>query len=138
MPYTTNYGRRFDATSLGCAGFAVIAAIVLLVIAVPLAISYAKVSEQTLHITGKESVSVKDGHEYRVYADEDTYVIKDSFIHPRFNSANVYGRLPVPAGGPGSTKSVAMRCKVYGWRIGLFSQFKNILECKRLVPAPEA
>lgn len=93
--------------------------------------SYAKTSTVTIHVTGKESVSTKDSHEYRVYALEDTYVIKDSYLHPRFNSANLYGRIPVPSSGPGDpAKAKPLKCEVYGWRIGIFSQFKNILNCE--------
>lgn len=111
------------------AGFAAVVALMLL-ISIPLTISYAKVQTVTLHVTGKESVNTGDGHEYRVYALEDTYIIADSFVHPRFDSANFYGRLPVTAGGPGDpSHPKVLTCKVFGWRVGLFSMFKNIKSC---------
>lgn len=115
-------------------GWFVIAALVgvAIVLVVGLAVhDYAKIETVTLHVTGKESVNTKDGHEYRVYAQEDTYKIGDSIVHPRFNSANFYGKLPVPAGGPGATENaVVLKCKVFGWRIPLFSSFKNIDSCE--------
>jgi hypothetical protein len=88
---------------------------------------------KTLTAVGKESVSKSGGgHEYRVYSLEDTYVIKDSWLHARFDSSRLYGRLQVPVnGGDGSVK-VKLRCEVTGIRIPFFSRFQNILDCTTL------
>lgn len=101
-----------------------IAGVVLIgVLGILLLASYAKTSEETFRITGKESVSTDDnGHEYRVYTTAGTFKVTDSIVHPRFNSADVYGRLEA-----GQTYT----CEVYGYRIPLFSSFKNILHCER-------
>jgi len=107
-----------------------LAVVVILAVVGYAVIDYSKTETVTLHVTGKESVSTDDGHEYRVYTTEDTYKIGDSVVHPRFNSSNLYGNLPVPSGGPGNpTHAIKLRCEVYGWRVPLFSQFKNILHC---------
>lgn len=97
-------------------------ALVLLIAVVALTVSYAQTSDETLRITGKESVSTghDGGHEYRVYTNQGTFKVTDSIVHPRFNSADVYGRLET-----GKTYN----CTVYGYRIPFFSSFKNILHC---------
>lgn len=98
--------------------------------------AHIRTQDKVLHITGKESVTVNDGnngskHEYRVYALEDTYVIKDTLLHTRFDSSRLYGRLPVPVGAGDGQHAVTMTCTVTGWRIPVFSKFQNILSCRR-------
>lgn len=46
-------------------------------------------------VTSKESVALSEGgHQYRVYtSDCGTYVIEDSFVWFRFNSADLYGKI---------------------------------------------
>lgn len=121
-------------------GGVIIAAIIILALLALIGVgcaSYSKTSTVTLHIIGKESVTTHDSsgnadHEYRVYAKEDTYVVKDSIVHPRFNSSNVYANLPIPVGAGNPSHAVAMRCEVYGYRIPLLSSFKNILKCSKI------
>lgn len=84
-----------------------------------------RVETKVFTITGKESVSTRgsDGttdHEYRVYTDKGTFVVKDSLLHTRFDSADLYGRLK---------ENTTYRCEVFGFRIPLFSTFQNILSC---------
>lgn len=93
---------------------------------------YASYSHETtvlVKVCSKEAVATsKGGHEYRVYTSNGTYVVKDHFIDgTRFNSADVYGRLV-------AGKSYALT--VYGWRIGVFSMFQNIIG-GHTVPASE-
>lgn len=94
--------------------------------------THIRTETKVLHITGKESVSTHDhGHQYRVYALEDTYVIKDTLLHGRFDSSRLYGTLPVPLGAGNAQHPVTMTCTVTGWRIPILSKFQNILSCQR-------
>lgn len=81
---------------------------------------YAQTSSVTFTVEDKESVTTQDGHEYRVYTTQGTFKVADSWVHPRFNSSEVYGRLK---------DGRSYRCEVYGWRVPVLSQFKNILSC---------
>lgn len=113
--------RSYGGRNNGAFILAAVVAFAIVVIGLASCSSYAKVSTQHFKITGKESVSTKSGHEYRVYTSIGTYTVGDSLVHPRFNSSDVYGRLVI-----GKTYD----CRTYGWRFGLFSMFKNILNCK--------
>jgi hypothetical protein len=75
----------------------------------------------TLKVTGKESVNTTDGHEYRVYSDNEVYVMGDSLLKGRFRTANDYARLQI-----GQTYT----CTSWGWRIPITSSFKNIRDCR--------
>lgn len=84
-------------------------------------------SQETVEVTvaDKERVcsSTSEGSscEYRVYAEGETFVNKDSIIFRKFDSADVQGQLR-----EGETYQV----DVAGWRIPLFSTFRNIIEVR--------
>lgn len=103
-------------------GIAVIVALVVLFGVVLVAGGYFSKDPVHIKVTGKESVSTgsDNKHEYRVYTDKGTYVVSDSLVYLRFNSADEYGKLLV-----GHTYD----CKSYGFRIPLTSSFKNLLDC---------
>lgn len=83
---------------------------------------YAQTDPVTVTITDKESIPNNDaGHEYRVYTDQGTFVMKDSLVHPRFDTADEYGALE-----PGQTYD----CEKYGFRIPLLSSFENLINCE--------
>jgi hypothetical protein len=84
---------------------------------------YAKTTPVHIIVNDKESVSTDSGHEYRVYTDQGTFKVGDSIVHPRFNSADVYGSL---------RRGHTYDCKAFGWRIPLFSTFKNLTDCKEV------
>lgn len=87
-------------------------------------INYAQVKPvDHVKITGKESINTGDGHEYRIYTDQGTFVAKDSLVHPRFNTSDFYGRLEI-----GKTYD----CEAYGYRIPFFSVFRNLQSCKEV------
>lgn len=83
--------------------------------------SYYKDSQVKITVTGKESVNTGDGHEYRVYTKDETYVMKDSLLKGRFRTSNDYGALQ-----SGHTYI----CTKFGWRVPLFSMFQNLRDCK--------
>lgn len=86
---------------------------------------YLQDSPQRVSVTGKESVSTGDGHEYRIYADDEIYVMADSIFKGRFRTGNDYARIQ-----PGHT----YECTKFGWRVPLFSMMQNIRNCKEVTP----
>jgi hypothetical protein len=97
----------------------VVAAVAILLVGA-FASQYYQKDPVTITVTGKESVNTHDGHEYRVYTDDGTYVIGDSLVYTRFRSSEDYGKLQV-----GKTYN----CTAYGMRIPLFSTFRNLMDC---------
>lgn len=83
--------------------------------------SYLKDSPVTITVTGKESVSTDSGHEYRVYTNDETYVMKDSIFKGRFRTSNDYAKLQ---------RGHTYTCTKFGWRVPLLSWFENIRDCK--------
>ena len=81
--------------------------------------------EETVSITIKDKERVVDrdgqGSRYLIWTDDETFENVDSLIKGKFNSSDLYGKLEA-----GKTYD----CKVYGWRNGFFSMYRNIIECK--------
>lgn len=81
----------------------------------------------TATICSKEQVSTGNngGHEYRMYSNKGTFVIKDSHwpFTWRTNSSEVYGRLHTPG---------TYKITYIGIRFSLFSYFHNIMKYKRI------
>jgi hypothetical protein len=87
------------------------------------ATSFYKDQQVTLKVTGKESVNTHDGHQYRIYSDTEVYVMEDSLFKGRFRTANDYAALQ-----QGHTYT----CEAFGWRVPLFSTFKNLHDCQEV------
>jgi hypothetical protein len=103
--------------------FWIIAAI-LLIVALPGAIyNYGTVKEVEIVVQDKERVVKISGESvssyYLVFTDGKTYKNKDTFWHFKFRSSDLQGKLQI-----GETYTV----KVYGWRIGIFSAYPNIVK----------
>lgn len=98
-------------------------AALILVLVIVVGTSYYHDSTVRVAVTGKESVNTSDGHEYRIYANDEVYVMEDSIIKGRFRTANDYARLQ-----PHHT----YECKAWGWRVPLLSMFKNLRDCKEV------
>ena len=83
--------------------------------------------EETVSITIKDKERVVDrdgqGSRYLIWTDDETFENVDSLIKGKFNSSDLYGKLE-----EGKTYD----CKVYGWRNGFFSWYRNIIECKEV------
>ena len=77
----------------------------------------------TFTVKEKERVVDRDGNgsRYLIWSEDETFENVDSFIKGKFDSSDLYGKLEV-----GKTYT----CKVYGWRNGFFSWYRNIIECK--------
>lgn len=109
-------------------GFAVIASIIVILIGLNL---YAALitSQVTVTVENKESVSKRgaDGttdHQYRVYAvNGDVYSVSDSLLRLHFSSSNTYAKLK---------EDKTYQCTAQGFRVPLFSQFKNLVDCEPL------
>ena len=94
---------------------AITVAIILLII--PIA---ERASETTVTFTVEDKAIKRygDDDKYLVYTDNGTYEITDSLVYWRWDSSDLYGKIKV-----GET----YEAKVYGWRIPIFSSYKNIV-----------
>lgn len=71
-------------------------------------------------VIGKESVMVEGNNRYAVYTEEcGTFVIKDTIMGLRFNSADTYGALSL---------GEAYNFRTQGFKLGETSLFPNILD----------
>jgi hypothetical protein len=97
-----------------------LAAVIALIVGITLITSYQSQKHRTVTVCSKEPVSTGDGHEYRIYTDGGTFVMKDIYIGgTRFNTADAYGKIR-----PDTTYDLTYK----GWRLPLFSTFPNIIE----------
>ncbi len=69
-------------------------------------------------ITEKERVATRDGARFMVWTADETFENTDSWLSWKFNSADVYGKLPVGA---------TCNLDVNGWRVPFLSWNRNIL-----------
>lgn len=98
--------------------------VLLIVVGVVLMTSYEHQSTRVITVCSKERVATNDGGEYRIYAAEGTFTMKDSYVGTyRTDTADQYARIK-----PRTSYKVTTK----GWRIGLFSQFPNILKVTQL------
>lgn len=115
--------RRFTSSRKGpVIGFVAFTLILLVII---LAFNFFRLSSRTTEtctIESKErTVQVQDGNSSQqklVYTSCGVFEVQDSFLLLKFNSADTYGYLK-----EGQTYEL----DYYGWRIGLFSFFPNIV-----------
>lgn len=116
--------RRFRGMATPLVLFIVVA--VLAAIIVPIASGYYKHRQVTLTVTNRERVcssSTKgtSSCKYLIWTNHGVYEDSDSLVNGKFSSSDLYGMLM-----PGKT----FACTVYGWRLGFFSMYPNIVNCK--------
>jgi len=77
--------------------------------------------EITIQDKGRIVKGSVDGLEsyYLIFTENATYKNKDTFLYLKFRSSDLQGEFQV-----GQTYNV----KVYGWRIGIFSTYPNIVK----------
>lgn len=114
--------------TLGCAG--AIAVVVLLIGAVAGSYIRAHYNEHdaVCTVTSKDRGASTDSgsSHYRIYTEQcGTLEDVDSWLRGKTNSADIYGRIQ-----PGHT----YRLHVAGWRLGLTSDFPNILAVSEVKP----
>lgn len=92
-------------------------AIAVILLIIPIA---ERASETTVTFTVEDKAIKRydDDDKYLIYTDSGTYEITDSLVYWRWDSSDLYGRIKV-----GET----YEAKVYGWRIPIFSSYKNIV-----------
>lgn len=77
------------------------------------------VHNQTFTITDKQAVASGKSSKYLVFNDKTTYEVADTWLHWRWDSSDVYGKLKV-----GKTYTATLQ----GWRIPFFSMYPNIID----------
>jgi competence protein ComGC len=88
-------------------------------------IGYCNVNNVTAIVTGKERVTGLVGGKiesfYLVYTDQGTFKLKDDMFRGNFYSSDVYGRI---------RQDSTYNFKTSGYRIGVVSEYPNIIEVK--------
>lgn len=77
-------------------------------------------------ITFQEDGQTKS--KYLVYTDEEVFENTDEPFYLKFNSSDVYGMLKV---------NEKYELSISGWRIKVFSAYRNIISAERMVDLPE-
>lgn len=81
------------------------------------ACSHMNIATNDCKVTGKESISGKESHQYRLYTSCGTYVIEDQLTRLNFSSADIYGSIEV-----NKTYSITSS----GYRVSFLSMFKAV------------
>lgn len=81
------------------------------------ACSHVNIATNECKVTGKESISGKETHQYRLYTSCGTYVIEDQLTRFNFSSADIYGSIEV-----GKTYTITSS----GYRVPFLSMFKAV------------
>lgn len=125
------YRRRRRSNAFGVSALLVTAVMLLFFLAY--SITACAGAFQTQHVT-LEAYAKDRGEDKRVYTTngDGVYTVNDSWLRGHVNSGTIYAQLPVPFAGAAAdtSKTVKLYCKVNGFRVPLFSMFKNILECE--------
>jgi len=83
---------------------------------------YGTARDVTITVTDKERIVEKGedgGSYYLVFTEDDAFKNEDALFYGKFKSSALQAKLKV-----GETYKV----KVYGWRIGVFSMYPNIVK----------
>lgn len=82
-------------------------------------------SRETITATVKEKEVKRYGgkDKYLIFTDKEVFEDTDSWAELKFNSSNLYGKLE-----RGKTYDLS----VYGWRIPLWSKYRNIVRAKEV------
>lgn len=73
----------------------------------------------TAKVTDKERINQQDTGYYLVYTDREVFRNSDAWIEGKFNSSDVQGALRTDR---------CYRFEVYGWRVPMFSFYRNIVD----------
>ncbi len=91
--------------------------------------SYYSPKEYLVTVTDKDIKNSSDDSKYLVFTELENgetrvFSVQDSLIKWRFDSSDDYAEIEI-----GKT----YRVEVIGWRIPLFSQYENIIECYQVI-----
>jgi hypothetical protein len=75
----------------------------------------------TITVENKDRTYNKDSSKWLVFTENEIFSVSDSMYNWHWRASDIYGKLKV-----GGTYNV----KVYGYRIGLFSTYRNILSAE--------
>lgn len=80
-------------------------------------------TQETVSVTVTEKERIRDGDndKYLIWTEDEVFENTDEFLLGKFNSSDIYGNLK---------ENETYECKVYGWRIPLFSTYRNIISCE--------
>lgn len=79
-----------------------------------------KVTDKSTKLSCDSDHNCKDT--YLVFTDHGVYKDTDSLAFFKYNSSDIYGQLEIGR---------SYTCKVSGWRMPLFSSYRNIISCER-------
>jgi hypothetical protein len=103
--------------------FLVLVVLAIIILGLGAAYQYGTAREVKITVDDKERIVKGSGDSmdsyYLVFTENATYKNEDSFLYMKFRSSDIQGKLKI-----GETYTV----KVYGWRIGLFSIYPNIIK----------
>lgn len=88
-------------------------------LALPVYKAYATDETVTVQVTEKMTKRGTNEDKYLVFTQGEVFENTDSILRWKFNSSDVYGRIP-----DGATCTFL----VNGWRVQFFSMYRNILE----------
>lgn len=113
---------------MGLAGVGFVGIVAVILVAIVGGVWYTLGTQDTVTFTveDKERITESNGDggttsKYLIFTDKETFENTDTMLHGKFNSSDVYGRLK---------EGKSYTCKVYGWRIGFFSSYRNIVSCE--------
>ena len=98
-----------------------LAGVTTLVVVLVMAATRVTVDYVTATVTSKESVARGKGHKYLIFTEGETFENTDSLAFWKFNSSDIYGRIKA---------GKRYRFKVRGWRVPMFSWYRNILDAE--------
>lgn len=101
-----------------------IVAVLVVVFGLTFGYQYGTAREVTITVTDKDRIVKSDGDGdmesyYLIFTEEEAYKNEDALFYGKFRSSDLQAKLK-----EGETYKV----KVYGWRIGLFSSYPNIVK----------
>jgi hypothetical protein len=89
--------------------------------AIHLTTEYLKESEIVITVKDKERVVYSKSSQYLIWTENEVFRNTDTLMKWKFNSSDLQGKLE---------KGKTYRCKVYGWRINIFSKYRNLISCE--------
>jgi hypothetical protein len=108
----------------GPIGFVLIVLLALILGGTGFAVAHSTERTVTITVKSLDDQSTGNGHQYLVFTTGDgVYKDTDSIWFGKFSSSNLFAEL-----SPGGT----YRCRTTGWRMPLFSSYRNLLSCTQV------
>ena len=104
---------------IGCVVLLLLALLLMAGFVVKIYLSYGTQEQVTVHVIRAERVNHSRSGVYLIFTDNETFCIKDNWLLLRCSSSDDYGKIVA-----GKTYTFT----VCGWRIPLFSWYRNIIK----------